>query len=68
MNEDTPYTFQAPSFALLDEAQNAVLTTQWGSLAIFSTRAVAEQVADQHRVAYPKVKVVPVAIKPVTEQ
>jgi hypothetical protein len=62
---DTPITFEAQSFALFDIDANAVLTTRWGNLAIFSVRAVAEQYASESR---RNIKVVPVKIAPVTEQ
>ena len=42
MNE-TPVTFREPSYALFDVKENAIRTTQYGNLAIFSVRAVAEQ-------------------------
>lgn len=64
MNKDTPITFEAPSFAIFDIAQNAVRTTEWGSLAVFSTRIVANLVCAR----MPGCKVVPVWIKPAEEQ
>jgi len=64
MNE-TPITFEAPSFALFDVEQNAVRTTRWGNLAIFSVKSVAEQVAQQ---SGENLKVIPVWVKPTGEQ
>src|SRR5262245_60364749 len=62
---ESPITFEAPSFVLFDEDKNAVLMTQWGSLAIFNVRAVAEQHARQ---SARRIKVIPVSITPVTQQ
>lgn len=62
---EIPFTFTAPSFAILDVDQNAVITTQWGNLAIFNVKAVAEQVVKQSR---RNLKVVAVIIQPVTQQ
>lgn len=62
---EIPFTFTAPSFAILDVDQNAVITTQWGNLAIFNVKAVAEQVVKQSR---RNLKIVAVMITPVTEQ
>lgn len=62
---ESPVTFEALSFALLDEEQNAVLTTVHGNLAIFSTKGMAEVWANSSR---KKIKVIPVVTKPVTEQ
>ena len=65
MNNETPITFEATSFAIFDIEANAVRTTKWGNLAIFSTRGVAQQTVDQ---LGSKCKIVPVKITPVTEQ
>lgn len=62
---DTPVTFREPSYAIFDVEKNAVRTTQWGNLAIFSVRAVAEQWA---ATSGAKLKVIPVLISPVIEQ
>jgi hypothetical protein len=40
--KEQPITFEALSYALFDVAQNAVLTTAHGNLAIFSTKGMAE--------------------------
>jgi hypothetical protein len=40
---EQPVTFRDPSYAIFDVAANAVRTAQWGNLAIFSTRLIAEQ-------------------------
>ena len=61
----TPITFTAPSYAILNIDQNAVLTTRWGNLAIFSTRAVAEQVLRQ---TPGNLRIITVIITPITEQ
>ena len=58
-----PVTFREPSFVIYDIAEGAVRTTKWGSLAIFSTRTVAEQVLAQ----LPGCKIIPVMIAPITE-
>lgn len=59
---EAPITFLESNYALLDEAQNAILTTQWGNLAIFTVRSVAEQYAKQSK---RRVRVVTVHITPV---
>lgn len=55
-----PITFTEPSYALFDVDQNAVLTTQWGNLAIFTVRSVAEQWAAR---SGRNIIVIPVEIK-----
>lgn len=40
-----PVTFREPSYALFDPAENGVLTTALGNLAIFSTEGVARNMA-----------------------
>lgn len=62
---ESPITWEAPSFALFDVEANAVVTTVYGNLAIFSTRVMAQQWA---RRSARQIKVVPVLIRPVTEQ
>lgn len=62
---ETPITFDEPSYALFDVEKNAVRTTQWGNLAIFSVKSMAEQWA---QTSGSKIRVVPVSIKPITEQ
>ncbi|MEY4760641.1 MAG: hypothetical protein RLZZ200_497 [Pseudomonadota bacterium] len=62
MNQDTPITFEALSYALFDVEQNAVLTTAHGSLAIFSTKGMAEAWVRSSR---RNIRVVPVQIQPV---
>lgn len=57
----TPVTFVEPSYALLDVDQNAVLTTEHGNLAIFSTPGMAQAVA---KTSKRNVRVVPVMISP----
>lgn len=57
---DTPITFTDLSYAIFDEDANAVCTTEWGNLAIFSVRAMAEQWAKK---STRKLTVIPVAIK-----
>jgi len=42
VQEESPITFEAPSFALFDVEKNAVCTTAHGNLAIFSVKAMAE--------------------------
>jgi BarA-like signal transduction histidine kinase len=44
---DVPITFREASYAIFDTQANAVRTTQFGNLAIFSTRIVAEQWANK---------------------
>lgn len=61
MNDKVPITFTEQSFALFDLEANAVLTTVYGNLAIFSTRAMALQWA---RTSKKRVEVRPVFIKP----
>lgn len=61
---EDPITFKEPSYAVMDADLNMVCTTPWGNLAIFSTLAVAEQVATQQRIRK-NLKIVPVMIKPV---
>lgn len=58
---EIPVTFVERSFALFDVDQNAVLTTQFGNLAIFSPRGIAEQWAAK---SSRKIEVRPVYIKP----
>ena len=58
---DSPITFRESSYALFDVKENAVRTTQFGNLAIFSVRAVAEQWAAR---CGDDVKVVEVSIYP----
>jgi hypothetical protein len=65
MPDETPITFDAPSYLLFDKNANAALTTAHGNLAIFSTRAIAERWASSSR---RELKVLPVMITPVTEQ
>jgi hypothetical protein len=57
---DTPITFTDLSYAIFDVEANAVCTTEWGNLAIFSVRAMAEQWA---RKSSRKLTVIPVTIK-----
>jgi hypothetical protein len=45
MMTDTPITFTHSCWAIFDPAENAVRMTEFGSLAIFNTRIVAEQMA-----------------------
>lgn len=40
--DDVPITFREPSYALFDIDANAVLATEHGNLAVFSTRGMAE--------------------------
>ena len=48
MNKDTtPITFTEPSYLLFDIDQNAVLTTQFGNLAIFTVKRMAEMWAQK---------------------
>ena len=61
---EVPITFREPSYALFDVDENAVLTTQWGNIAIFSTRIVAEQLAAR---SGRNVEVIPVMIQRVTQ-
>lgn len=63
---ETPITFEAPSYAIFDIAENAVRTTQWGNLAIFSTVAVANNILRQ--LPPGTCKIVPVWIKPTGQQ
>lgn len=68
MSTEKPITFEAPSFAIFDVGQNAVRTTEWGNLAIFSTQRLAEVVVRQMRGRGQNVKVVPVWITPTEAQ
>lgn len=65
MVTETPITFDAPSFALFDVENNAVLTTAFGNLAIFSTKGMAEACA---RSSKRNIRVLPVQIQPISEQ
>lgn len=65
MSESTPITFVEPSYALLDVEHNAVISTEWGNLAIFSTPGVAENMA---KMSVRRLKVIKVMITPVVEQ
>lgn len=56
-----PVTFRELSYALLDVDEDAVLTTAWGNLAIFSTKGVAEQAAST---SHSNLKIIPVWIVP----
>jgi hypothetical protein len=60
---DVPVTFVEPSYALFDVDANGVLTTKHGSLAIFSTRGMADLWASR---SARRVVVKPVYIKPAT--
>lgn len=42
MTDNTPITYREPAWALFDLDLNAVLTTQYGNLAIFNVKAMAE--------------------------
>ena len=65
MADEQPITFVAPSYCLFDVDENAVLTTAYGNLAIFSTKGMAEVWARSSR---KNIKVMPVQIQPVSEQ
>lgn len=65
---ETPFTFVAQSFAVLDSSAGAVLTTRFGNLAIFSTRKVADHYAALSTAAGRPAKVVSVTVQPVTTQ
>lgn len=45
----TPVTFVEPSYVLFDKDLNAVLTTEHGNLAIFSTKGMADLWAARSR-------------------
>lgn len=62
---EPPITFEALSYALFDNDQNAVLTTVHGNLAIFSTKGMAEACA---RTSKRNITVIPVEIKRGSEQ
>jgi hypothetical protein len=70
MSKETPITFEAPSFAIFNVTKNAVATTKWGHLAIFSVQHIAEDIAKQNERLFPlwKFKVIPVWIKPTEVQ
>lgn len=59
-----PITFTESAHVLYDVEQNAVLTTRWGNLAIFSTAAMA---AEWQRTSRRNLKIVEVRITPVKE-
>jgi hypothetical protein len=63
-----PIAFVAQSFAVLDVELNAVISTRFGNLAIFSTRGVADHYAALSALAGVRAKVVPVIVKPVRLQ
>lgn len=60
---DDAVTFKEPAYALWSTVDGAVLTTFHGSLAIFSTRAMAEIYRDQ----LGGVEVIAVTVKPVDD-
>ena len=42
-DKDEPITFLEPAYAIFDVGANAVRTTPYGNLAIFSTKGMAER-------------------------
>jgi uncharacterized membrane protein len=58
-----PVTFTDPAYLLWDTKLDMARTTKWGNLAIFTVRAVAEQVCAQN----PGTKVRAVLIRPVEQ-
>jgi hypothetical protein len=61
---ETPITFTEPAYVIFDVELNAVRTTEWGGLAIFSTRSVAEQLASR---SASRLEVLPVRITRITD-
>lgn len=59
-----PITFTTPSYCVMDMARNAVFTTVFGNLCIFTIEALAEKATAQLLPHYPQAKVVPVMISP----
>lgn len=62
---ETPITFTELSYALFDVDANAVLTTNIGNLAIYSTSGAAEAMA---RTSARNIVVIPVRIAKATPQ
>ena len=61
----TPITFRESSYAIFDVKENAVRTTKYGNLAIFSVRAIAEQLAAK---SGSDTKVVEISIYPASDK
>lgn len=62
---ETPYTFTAECYAIVDDALNEVRTTQYGNLAVFSVLKMAEHYAREiERVSGSRHRVVKVLVRP----